>query len=180
MVLREVPYLRFFVAVGCNSLNLSHSKEKEKKEKRKTSHLLSPPLSPFSRLFPLFPYFLPVLSPSQPLFFRFSLSSPPQSSVFSSSCVSCSHLHTSPYSSPHFSIGWLAVAVSCALISTLLHRRPSCPPQSVVSPCSDLHSFSTAGSRNPIFGRNVRGKCETMKKWGKESTEEGDRDPSHN
>ena len=43
-----------------------------KKEKLATCcYLLSPPLSPFSRLFLLFPHFLPVLSPSQPFFSRF-------------------------------------------------------------------------------------------------------------
>ena len=117
-----------------------------KKEKLATCcYLLSPPLSPFSRLFPLFPHFLPVLSPSQSLFSHFSLSSPPQPSVFSSmvGCVLCS------------SPPWLAV--SRALISTLLHRRPSCPPQLVVSSCSDLHSSSTVGSSFLFFPLFIQG-----------------------
>ena len=106
-----------------------------KKEKLATyCNMFSPPLSPFSRLFPLFPHFLPVLSPSQPLFSRFSLSSPPQPSVFSSMVGYV--LHTSPQvhgwlclmlSSPHSSIGGRLVLhsrlFSRALIST--HPRQS-------------------------------------------------------
>ena len=60
------------------SQSFKRKRKKWKKKKLATCcNPFSPPLSPFFRLFPLFPHFLPVLSPSQHLFSRFSLSSPP-------------------------------------------------------------------------------------------------------
>ena len=96
-------------------------KRKRKNEKRKIGYLLQPVLSPSQPIFPFVPSLpsfstcsLPLSAPLFPFF-----------PIFSS--IAERLLLHGWLCSPHFSIGpWLVV--SHALISTLLHRRPSCPP----------------------------------------------------
>ena len=91
--------------------------KRKRKNEKKNWLLIVSLLSPFSRLFPLFPPVLPVLSPSQPPFSHF----PP----LLSSIAECFLLHgwlCLVLSSPHSSIGYCLLLHSrlCphALIST--------------------------------------------------------------